>query len=401
MEFSARFDGGAWSSWESANTWSRRGVSDGQHVLEVLARDYAGNISRWPAVSRFEVDATPAAPVVTAPVFGQPVRGAVAVRGTVSDPRFTLYRLEYRAAEAASWDDAVLVLESTTPVDDGSLGTWNTSSLADGGYDLRLSVTDSLGLVGSVTVAVVVDNHAPYFDQTAPATISASAGGDVYTTNAETHLYFPPHGFEQDVVVTVTEAAPGSVPASLPSGGTKVLDGWVLAWDGALKKAARFTMSFAGASLPAGAPALYRSADGAGWERLGGTVEPDRTSISLAVSLPGRYALFVDGGAEDSSASLSSIGFTPRVFSPRGSFADRRVGISFRLGRAAPVTVKVFSMSGRLIREVVAGQSFQAGDNLIHWDGTDRDGSSVLDGVYVVTVESLGQTLKGTLAVVK
>ena len=67
----------------------------------------------------------------------------------------------------------------------------------------------------------------------------------------------------------------------------------------------------------------------------------------------------------------------------------------------APVTVKVFSRSGRLIREVVAGQELGAGANLIAWDGTDRNGGYVADGMYFVTVEALGQTQTKGLAVVK
>jgi hypothetical protein len=266
---------------------------------------------------------------------------------------------------------------------------------------VRLSVTDSLGLIGSVTVTVIVDNHAPFFDETTPAKVTAAVGGDVYTTNAETHLYFPPHAFAQDAVVMVTAADPSGVPAALPNGAVKVLDGFDIAWAGLLKKPARFTVRYAGASLPAGTLALYHSPDGSNWEHLGGTVDENAHAISLALSAPGRYALYADNGLGAGTASLSPIAFTPRVFSPTGSFADRQVGISFRLGKPAPVTVKVFSKSGRLIREVVSGQSYQAGENLIRWDGTDRNGGVVIDGVYLVTVEALGHTETKTLAVVK
>jgi flagellar hook assembly protein FlgD len=65
------------------------------------------------------------------------------------------------------------------------------------------------------------------------------------------------------------------------------------------------------------------------------------------------------------------------------------------------VTVRVFSRSGRLIREVATGLSLNAGENLIRWDGTDRNGGYVVDGMYLVTVEALGHTETKTLAVVK
>ena len=147
----------------------------------------------------------------------------------------------------------------------------------------------------------------------------------------------------------VQPAAAGSGPASLPSGAAKVLDGYEIAWAGTLKKAARFTISYAGATPAPGTIALYRSADGTSWERLGGTVDDAAKSLSLAVNQPGRYALYADNGAGSGTASLSAVAFTPRVFSPTGGFADTQVGISFSLGKPAAVTVKVYSRSGRLI----------------------------------------------------
>jgi hypothetical protein len=246
--------------------------------------------------------------------------------------------------------------EFTTPAADDLLATWDTSSIPDGSYDLLVSVADSLGLTGSAQIIVIVDNHAPFFDETAPAKVEATAGGDVYTTKAETHLYFPPRAFDQDAVVTIMPLQ--GVPESSAPGVTKVLNGYEVAWAGALRKPARFTLSYAGVFIPPGELSIYRSADGENWERLGGTVDPGHHSVSLAISSPGRYALFVDNGGGTGAATLSPIAFTPRVFSPTGAFADRQVGISFRLGRPAPVTVKVFSPSGRLIREVATGFRF-------------------------------------------
>ena len=400
-EYSYRLDGSVWSNWSQVGSWSGDRLPDGAHVLEVQGRDYSGNVSAHPVIAKFEVDATPPFPAISSPPFGSAIRGTAEISGSASDARFDRYWIDYRPTGAATWIGAVLISESSTPVVDGILGAWDTSSLPDGGYDLRLSVADSLGLVGAALTTIIVDNHAPFFDETAPATVTAALGGDVYTTNAETHIYFPPRAFAQDAVVMVTAADPSGVPASLPSGAVKVLDGFDIAWAGLLKKPARFTVSYAGVTPPTGTLALYHSPDGSAWERLGGTVDENAHGISLALSAPGRYALYADNGLGDGTASLSSIAFTPRVFSPAGHFANRQVGISFRLGKPAPVTVKVFSKSGRLIREVAAGQPMQAGENLIHWDGTDRNGGIVVDGVYLVTVEALGRTETKTLAVVK
>ena len=403
IEFSTRFDGQAWSAWGLASSWSASGLADGPHSLEIQSRDHSVNVEAAPVTVAFEVDGTPPAAVLASPTFGQVIRGLVSVVGTSADARLLQCRVAVRPAGATSWDApvATTLSASAVPVTNGTLAMWDTSHSPDGAYEIQVSATDSLGLVGTDLATVIVDNHAPYADQTAPAKVTAAAGGDVFTTNAETHLYFPPHAFAQDAVVMVAAIDGTSVPSSLPSGGVKVLDGFELTWAGALKKAARFTVSYGGAALPAGTLALYRSPDGGNWERLGGTVDANQKSISLAVTLPGRYALFADNGHGAGTSSLSTIAFTPRVFSPTGGFADRRLGISFRLGKPAPVTVKVFSASGRFIREVAAGLQLNAGENLIHWDGTDRNGGYVMDGMYLVTVEALGHTETKTLAVVK
>jgi len=100
-------------------------------------------------------------------------------------------------------------------------------------------------------------------------------------------------------------------------------------------------------------------------------------------------------------SGVTSISFTPRVFSPTGGFGNSSVAIGFTLGRAGNVTVKVYSRSGRLLRVVADAQVFNAGANLVRWDGRDRGGSVVVDGIYVVTLEALGETHKKTLAVVR
>jgi YD repeat-containing protein len=55
-----------------------------------------------------------------------------------------------------------LTTSSTTQVTSGTLGTWNTSVVVDDVYNLRLSVTDTAGLVSTSTVnGVIVDNTSP------------------------------------------------------------------------------------------------------------------------------------------------------------------------------------------------------------------------------------------------
>ena len=402
IEFSYRFDDSAWSNWSSISSWFGNDLLDGMHVLEVRSRDFLSNMDS--SAVTFEVDATPPVPVIASPASGQAVKGIVGIRGSATDARFERYGVAFRRAGASTWDpeDATSLVVSTTPAPDGPLATWDTSSLPDGSYEIRLAVEDTLGLTASTLVTVRVDNQAPFDDQTAPARVVATTGGDIYTLNGELHLYFPPHAFGADARVTINPVAPGSVPETLPTGALRVMPGFDVGWQGStLEKPARLELSLAGVDQGslAGPPAIHHSADGATWERLGGTVEGER--ITLAVSAGGRYALFAGGTSPAGNAALSSLSFTPRVFSPSGTFSDRRVGIAFTLGRPGSVTVRVHDRAGWVVREVARGLSLGEGSNLVWWDGTDRGGRIVADGLYLVTVEALGETHRRTLAVVR
>jgi hypothetical protein len=55
--------------------------------------------------------------------------------------------------------------------------------------------------------------------------------------------------------------------------------------------------------------------------------------------------------------------------------------IELSLSKADRVQVKVFDVSGRLVR-TLADRMFEAGEHTLRWDGTDNDGRPVARGVY-------------------
>jgi hypothetical protein len=404
LTFSHSFDGSDWSEWSSVNSWTASGLSDGEHVFRVKARDRFYNVDCTPGTCIFEVDATPPSPIITHPAFGEAVGGTLPISGTAADLRFSGYVLEARAAGSPSWDS---IADSGSAVIDDILGIWDTEALADGDYHLRLSVTDTLGLTGTYLVLAVVDNEAPWAWETTPTLIKASAGGDVYTTNREVHLYFPPRALAADAVVRVRPAEESSVPDSLDVGAKLVLEGYDISWEGEqLKKAVTLEMVLDGSEgvkSPDEVLALYvlPEGDSEDWQRLGGTVSSSEEIISASINLEGTYSLFLDSGGPGPGGGLSAVSFTPRAFSPRGSFGSTEVAISFTLGQAGPVTVKVYNRAGRLIKELAGGTHMNAGSNVVPWDGYDEGGSIVPDGLYLVTVEALGDTQVNTLAVVR
>jgi len=279
------------------------------------------------------------------------------------------------------------------------LGQWKTRQVADGDYEIRLSVEDTLGLVGVSRVAVVVDNEPPWASETTPTVVNPASGGDVFTTNNEVHLYFPPRAFAESATVTIAPAT--DVPDSLPGGAQLVLAGYEIGWGGAsLEKRATLEMALAERRTPGLFQAFYLLADGEEWRRIGGTESEDDSRLAAPIEDEGIYAVYADPGG-GSEGGLTDLSFTPRVFSPSGSFADDEIRIGFMLGRSGSVTAKVYNRAGRLVKELASGLAANAGVNLLRWDGRDSDGIEVPDGLYLVTVDALGETQTSTLAVVR
>jgi hypothetical protein len=110
--------------------------------------------------------------VIVEPQPGQSIQGVIAVMGRTSIPAFQSAEVLFGYANDPSqtW---FFITESTTPVEAGLLAEWDTSTLTDGNYTLRLVVyrTD-----GSRVVVIVpglrVRNYSPVETST-PAPISA------------------------------------------------------------------------------------------------------------------------------------------------------------------------------------------------------------------------------------
>ncbi len=397
LEYSTSWDGEPYSAWTTENTWSMGAIPDTTHTLEVRSRDLWRNVDPTPAAFTFEVDATPPVAQITSPVFGLPIRGRVVVTGRASDPRFKAFALQARPLGTTSWiGDSVLVLAAgETPVEDGELATWDTSRRSDGDWEMRLSVIDTLGLVGISTVRVIVDNQPPFANVTSPARIVATEGGDVFTTHAETHAYFPPNAFAADAIVTIDTSA--TALATLPDGAVRVSAAWNIGWRGSdLVKDGVLEMR---PYRPTASLAAYVETDGT-WRRLGGSPEAGG-GVALGLTTEGRFALFSGATAPSGSGGIDRLSITPRAFSPTGGFASSELAIGFTLAREGSVTVKIYNRAGRLVRTVAERMPGVPGDNIVRWNGRDHDGEIVRAGIYLATVEALGETKTKALAVVR
>ena len=405
IRFSTSLDGGPWSPWTKAETWIVESLSDGVHDLCARAQDRWGNVDPRPVTAVVGVDGTPPSPVIASPGFGEAVRDTVGITGSVNDPRFESYRVLVRPVGTSGWDppSAVVIEESENPPTGGIITLWNTHAFDEGGYDLEVEVSDTLGLTGTDLVSVIVDNEAPWAWETSPAVVKGSTGGDIYTTGREVHLYFPPHCFETEAEVTVEALGDGQVPDTLASGSRRLLTGYEIGWgDAGLKKAATLSLDLEDSGAgPEEHPALYMCADDSVWTRVGGTLAEGGSEISVSLSQPGWYALFGENGDMSQGTGLAMGPITPRVFSPQGGFGDTEAAISFTLGRSGPVTVKVYNRAGYLVRKVIEDKRLGAGANVVRWDGRNGGGEMVPAGLYLVTVEALGTKQTKTLSVVR
>jgi len=97
---------------------------------------------------------------ITAPLPGQVVQGQVAIMGTSDMPNFSSAEVAfaYDPNLLGTW---FLVQTSGQPIAEGLLATWDTTSITDGDYVLRLRVFLLDGTFREATVAVRVRNYTP------------------------------------------------------------------------------------------------------------------------------------------------------------------------------------------------------------------------------------------------
>jgi len=123
-----------------------------------------------------ELTPTPTAPGVSlsAPVSGQALQGVVAIQGNSAIPGFSRAELSfaYRENPTGAW---FLIAESQTAVENGLLAQWDTTTITDGEYHLRLVVYLENGQqqIAALT-GLRVRNYTPVETETPTATVATA-----------------------------------------------------------------------------------------------------------------------------------------------------------------------------------------------------------------------------------
>jgi hypothetical protein len=96
---------------------------------------------------------------ITSPAPDEVLRGSVAITGKVDVPSFVSAQLDFAYASnpTNTWFN---IQTFTQPPVDSTLATWDTTSITDGDYVLRLLVNLADGTLQEVTVPVKIGNDA-------------------------------------------------------------------------------------------------------------------------------------------------------------------------------------------------------------------------------------------------
>jgi len=80
--------------------------------------------------------------MITSPKPGDVIKGEVTLTGTADIPKIGYYKYEFSPRGTENWST---IKAAHQVVQDGELGSWDTSALVSGDYLLRLVVTDNQG----------------------------------------------------------------------------------------------------------------------------------------------------------------------------------------------------------------------------------------------------------------
>jgi len=117
----------------------------------------------------------------------------------------------------------------------------------------------------------------------------------------------------------------------------------------------------------------------------------------------GEHEIFIQGWVDDavtavgdtpSAGSFALFGAAPNPFNPMTT-------IAFNLPRSEAVTLRVYDLSGRLVRTLIAGAVRDAGRNEVIWNGRDDGERAVASGVYFYRLETLRDQAHGRMTLVK
>ncbi len=113
---------------------SLSGLTEGGHRFIVQAMDREGNPDLLGAQAEFVIDSKPPTVLITNPKPGAVIKGVYGIEGSATDTDFHDYEIQISGQS---------VFTSNQPVDRNTLYRWNTQTVPDGTYNIRLTARDT------------------------------------------------------------------------------------------------------------------------------------------------------------------------------------------------------------------------------------------------------------------
>ena len=116
---------------------------------------------------------------ITSPLAGDVLRGEITITGTTDIENFLSAQLDFTYASnpAGNWFTLQTVSQPVLPAG-SALAIWNTASISDGDYILRLRVNLVDGTFQEVTVPIKIQNDTPFSTST-PELVATSTPDSV------------------------------------------------------------------------------------------------------------------------------------------------------------------------------------------------------------------------------
>ncbi|NRA58689.1 MAG: hypothetical protein HRU13_11310 [Phycisphaerales bacterium] len=140
--------------------WNAASQPDGEYIVEVEAINEVGLVSTAVLEFRLNTVASPAS--IRTPEDGTIIGGRSCLDGTVGENCFSNYRVDYRPASGGSF----LPVDASSPFYTGRvindpIAFWDTRSVSDGDYQVRVRVSDICDNTADVLRTYEVDNTRP------------------------------------------------------------------------------------------------------------------------------------------------------------------------------------------------------------------------------------------------
>ncbi|MFN0152491.1 MAG: DUF4331 family protein [bacterium] len=135
-----------------------------------------------------------------------------------------------------------------------------------------------------------------------------------------------------------------------------------------------------------------------GWEIEHGRIEPAHPPQRTVPSSEVGRVLKTSSADAPSEAAVGTARFELGLSRPNPTSAATQ--IAFNLAKESAVSLRVFDVSGREVKQVVDAR-LPAGSHSARWDGTDAEGRTVASGVYVYRLETPGERAERKLTVMK